>query len=250
MEENKLALVEEKKEMSIFATVESFELAQRMASALAKSTVIPKDFQNNISNTLIAIDMSKRMNMPPMMVMQNLVIIHGKPSWSSTFVIAAINASARYKTPIQFKLEGTGNNMSCIAYVTTWDDVVLEGPKITMEMADKEGWLNKAGSKWKTMPEVMIRYRSASFFGRLYCSDILMGVYSEDETNDMQKEKQKSAVPNTFVIEKEEPPVVETVIDIVSEEVTEQKQEVFTPPIDVKFEPIEDDDFEIPESLK
>lgn len=231
MENNPLNLVEVKKDNSIFASEESFILAQRMANALVKSTVIPKDYQNNISNVIIAIDMAKRMDMPPMMVMQNLVIIHGKPSWSSTFVIAAINASSRYKTPVQFKLEGSGENMSCIAYVKTWDDEVLEGPMITMEMAKLEGWSTKAGSKWKTMPEVMIRYRSASFFGRLYCSDILMGVYSEDETNDMQKQKASSSVPDTF----NKKVVVETVekvedIPIVEAEKVEdvpEQQEMF-----------------------
>ena len=232
MENNNLSLVEVKEDNSIFASVESFELAQRMASALAKSTVIPKEFQNNISNTLIAIDMSKRMNMPPMMVMQNIYIVHGKPSWSSTFVIAAINASNRYKTPLQFDLQGEGNNMSCVAYVTTWDDVVIKGPKITMEMAKKEGWSTKAGSKWVTMPEVMIRYRSASFFGRLYCSDILMGVYSEDETNDMQKQKVSNSVPDTFSRKPVENVVVETAekiedIPVVEAEKAPEQQELF-----------------------
>ena len=44
-----------------------------------------------------------------------------------------------------------------------------------------KGWINKSGSKWKTMPEQMIRYRAASFFGRLHCPDLIMGVYAEDE---------------------------------------------------------------------
>jgi hypothetical protein len=50
-----------------------------------------------------------------------------------------------------------------------------------MKMAKAEGWLNKNGSKWQTMPEVMIRYRAASFFGRLNCPDMIMGIYSKEE---------------------------------------------------------------------
>src|SRR5690606_41650747 len=44
----------------------------------------------------------------------------------------------------------------------------LESAEISMEMAVKEGWYQKNGSKWQTMPEQMLRYRAASFFGRIY----------------------------------------------------------------------------------
>ena len=59
------------------------------------------------------------------------------------------------------------------------------GPKITMNMANDEGWTSKNGSKWKTMPDVMIQYRAASFFGRMNCPDMIMGIYSQEEVLDM-----------------------------------------------------------------
>ena len=55
-----------------------------------------------------------------------------------------------------------------------------------MQMAKDEGWSTKNGSKWKTMPEQMLRYRSASFFGRIYAPEILMGFKTTDEVEDMQ----------------------------------------------------------------
>jgi hypothetical protein len=54
-----------------------------------------------------------------------------------------------------------------------------------MEMAKLEGWLDKPGSKWKTMPELMLKYRAAAFFGRLYAPEIMMGLYSADEVVDI-----------------------------------------------------------------
>ncbi len=62
----------------------------------------------------------------------------------------------------------------------------LEGPVVTMDMAKAEGWLDKAGSKWKTMPELMMRYRAAAFFGRLYAPEITMGMHSTEEVIDIQ----------------------------------------------------------------
>lgn len=53
-----------------------------------------------------------------------------------------------------------------------------------MEMAVKEGWYQKNGSKWQSMPEQMLRYRAASFFGRIYAPDLLMGLKTQEEEQD------------------------------------------------------------------
>jgi hypothetical protein len=45
--------------------------------------------------------------------------------------------------------------------------------------------VSKAGSKWKTMPELMMRYRAAAFFGRLYAPEITMGMHSVEEVVDI-----------------------------------------------------------------
>lgn len=162
---------------------EKFELVQRQAKALSMSTMIPKDYQNNIPNTLVALEMAQRIGASPLMVMQNLHIIHGRPSWSSTFVIAALNACGRFSA-MRFEMDGADK---CRAVATEREtNHVLEGPWVTMQMAKEEGWLNKAGSKWKTMPELMMRYRAAAFFGRLYAPEIMMGMHTEFEVQDIQ----------------------------------------------------------------
>lgn len=169
---------------------QSFDLVQRMAKALSESDLVPKSYQKNIPNTMIALEMANRMNASPIMVMQNLYVIQGKPSWSSSFIIAAINSCGRFSKQLRFKCEGTGENKSCYAYTNDTDGDLLEGPVVTMAMAKMEGWIDKTGSKWKTMPDLMIRYRAAAFFGRLYCPEILMGMQSEDEVIDVQETEQ------------------------------------------------------------
>ncbi len=162
----------------------NFKLAQRKALALSKSELLPKIYQNNIPNCMIAMELAHRTGMNELMVMQNLHIIQGRPSWSSSFAIAAINASKRFKTQLNFRVEGSGDSLSCVAFATGLDGEVYESPKITMQMATAEGWVSKSGSKWKTMPELMIRYRSAAFFSRLFCPELLLGMQTEDEVND------------------------------------------------------------------
>lgn len=169
-----------------FSTISNFEDAQRMANMLSKSDLVPASYKNNIPNTMIALEMSNRLNISPFEVMQNLDIIKGKPSWSSTFIIASINSCGRFK-PLRFEFVGTPktDEYGCRAYTEDLDGNKLVGPTVTWLMVKSEGWLSKTGSKWQTMPELMFQYRAASFFGRLYAPDILKGMQSVDEVKDV-----------------------------------------------------------------
>lgn len=166
---------------NIFSDGNAFVMAQRMSKALASSTIVPKDYRSNIGNCLIALDLAIRLNTSPLLIMQNLYIIHGRPAWYTQYIIAMINNSKKYKTELQFEVSGKGDNLSCYAFAEDYNGHIVKGPTITMAIAKAEGWTSRDGSKWKTMPEVMIRYRAASFFGRLNCPEMLMGIYSADE---------------------------------------------------------------------
>lgn len=174
-------------------SVKSFDHAQRVAKMLSSSSLIPEAYKGNIQNTLIALEMANRIGASPLMVMQNLYIVQGKPSWSSSFIIASLNSCKRF-SPLRFIMGGEGEEYGCTAWaydLSTNDK--LEGPKVTWTMVKAEGWLAKAGSKWKTMPELMFRYRAAAFFGRLYAPDILMGMHANDEVQDMPAERVKES---------------------------------------------------------
>jgi hypothetical protein len=165
----------------------AFDLIQRQAKMFAASSLVPKEFIGSIANCAIGINIAKRLGADPFMVLQNIDIIHGRPSFRATFLIAMVNSSGRFE-PLQFRMEGTEGSpdRSCIAWAKSKDDgSVLEGPKITLAMAKAEGWSTKSGSKWITMPELMLRYRSAAFFARLYAPDITLGMMTADEAQDV-----------------------------------------------------------------
>lgn len=161
-------------------------LAFKQAEFYARSTIVPAQYQNNPSNCFIAVQMAQRMGADPFQVMQSLNVIKGKPSWSSTFIIAAVNQSGRFKTTLNYKITGSwkAQNLTCIAFATAKDGTICESVPVTYEMAKAEGWIDKKGSKWQTMPELMIRYRAASFFGKQYCPDLLLGLMTTEEHND------------------------------------------------------------------
>jgi hypothetical protein len=176
---------------SVFSGIRAFEDAQRIAKALASSTLIPPQFQgqNGFANCLVALEIAGRMNISPFLCMQHLHIIHGRPSWSSAFIIAMVNGCGRF-TPLRFEISGEGDSLACYAVATDIKtDQELKGPTITMAMAKKEGWATKSGSKWITMPELMIRYRAAAFWGRLFAGDLLVGLQTQEEVIDVESVK-------------------------------------------------------------
>lgn len=173
--------------MDVPTTAETFELVQRMAKLFAASTLVPTSFQNNIPNCYIALNMSIRMKADPMMVMQNLYVVHGNPAWSSKFLIATFNSCGRFSS-IRYVWEGEKGKDSygCHAEATELaTGNVLSGSTVTMEIAKKEGWIDKNGSKWRTMPEQMLMYRSASWFVRAYAPEISMGLQTQEEMEDV-----------------------------------------------------------------
>lgn len=239
-----------------FLNVESFEFSQRVANMLSNSTLVPEQYRaitkvkvgkdnygnmqfrdepnpNGLSNCIVALNMANRMGADPLMIMQNLYLIEGRPSWSSQFIMASINSCGRFSS-LRFEVENLGEveveyqetawsngrknvvaktlkveNSTCVAWAIesgteipnfsleelkehggvykcckAYGIPLVESSKISVEMAVKEGWYMKNGSKWKTMPEQMLRYRAASFFGRVYAPELLMGLRSVEEEKD------------------------------------------------------------------
>lgn len=189
----------------------AFEMLQRQAKMFASSSLVPKEFVGNLANCAIGINIAKRLGADPFMVLQNIDIIHGRPSFRATFLIAMVNASGRFE-PLQFRMEITGKPTTKDISFEAWENrekvmkkvsfsytpttctayaedkasgSVIEGPPVSYDMAISEGWVGKAGSKWQTdMRELMIRYRAAAFFARLYAPDITLGMMTAEEAID------------------------------------------------------------------
>lgn len=174
-----------------FTSIEGFVQLQRMANLFICSSMVPPTFQGqlNLGNAVIALDMAIRMKANPLAVMQNIYIVHGRPAWSAQFLIATLNKSGRFSA-LRYKFQGQEGEDSwgcraCATELATGE--TLEGPLITISLAKKEGWYSKKDkngketSKWQTMPELMLRYRAASWFVRAYAPEIAMGLPEAEE---------------------------------------------------------------------
>jgi hypothetical protein len=176
----------------VFSGIAAFEAAQRMAQCLCSSTMVPTEYrgQQGLANSLIALEIAGRMGLSPLVVMQNMTPIHGRPSWSSSFLIATVNASGRF-TPLRFHFDDEENPSWCFAEATDRSSgEALKGEKVSVAMAKREGWWSRKDrhgnetSKWQTMTGQMLRYRAASFWVRVYCPEMSLGLTTQEEALD------------------------------------------------------------------
>ncbi len=205
-----------------FFDKEQFAVMQRVSMMFANSELVPDMYkvsdknpvEKATANCMIAIEMAQRIGASPLMVMQHMVVIYGRPSWSSSFLVATVNTCGRFE-PLKYKITNAGkvgkipytdyvwdgkikkavtkefdgtqiDNLQCIAYTTAkGSSDVLESATIDVKMAIQEGWYTKAGSKWVTMTRQMLMYRSASFWTRAYAPELSMGMKTDDEIRDI-----------------------------------------------------------------
>lgn len=204
-----------------FETMAGFELLQRQGKMLSQCSMLPDNFKGSIPDCSIALEMSARMGyaVSPLLILQSIVVVHGKPTFEAKFVIGLLKSRCGYKV-FDYEMSGDvgdagevqrtprigrdgkpildkkGNPIydckiiregrTCLAYAIDRDGRRVEGVPISMAMAKVEGWYDKSGSKWQTMPELMLRYRAATFFKNIHCPEITMGFKTSDEIIDIE----------------------------------------------------------------
>ena len=173
---------------SPYSSIAAFEAAGSMSRALAQSTMVPEAYRNNPANCMVALELSVRTRSSVFAVMQNMHVIQGRPSWAATFLIGSINSSGRF-SPLRYETVGDDPSVETFKCRAVARDLatgdVLVGEWITWAMVKAEGWLSKNGSKYKTMPGQMFRYRAASFWTRVFCPEISLGMHTSEEIDDI-----------------------------------------------------------------
>lgn len=221
---------------SIFTNPEKYENARVICKMLVQSSLIPQAYRQNPADIMVALEMANRMEISPLMVIQNLNIIQGRPSFGSAFLIATVNTCGRY-TPLDYEVKELGEKtikyhvwegekpnrkkvektmkINDVEFVAVAKDKAtgkeLRGPRVTIEMAVHEGWYTKNDSKWTTMPDLMGRYRAAAFWIRTHAPEMSMGMRTAEELMDIEvvdletaKTKTKASAAEKLNVQKPE----------------------------------------------
>lgn len=180
---------------NVFMDKNAFQELFNIAKMFASSALVPQNYQGKPMDCMIAIDMANRIGVSPMMVMQNLYIVKGKPGWSGQACMTLIASCGRFKEirHIYTGEKGTNTRGCYLQAKRVADGNVINGTEITIEMAKAENWTTNA--KWRNMPEQMLAYRASAFFARIHCPEVLMGVQLADEIIDTGK---NVFIPNPF----------------------------------------------------
>ena len=186
-EEKGVAIVEQATQLttnSVWENKDQFNQLLRAAQMLSQTSIIPQSYQNKPQDCFVAIEMANCMGVSPMVVMQNMYVVKGKPSWAGQACTMLINSCGKFKDVKHIYTGEKGKpNRGCYVTATRISDgSQVDGVEVTMQMAQSEGWTSN--SKWRNMPELMLAYRASAFFARVYCPEAMMGVQTAEEVYD------------------------------------------------------------------
>lgn len=169
---------------NVWQNKDQFNQLLRAAQMLSQTSIIPQNYQGKPQDCFVAIEMANRMGVSPMVVMQNMYVVKGKPSWAGQACTMLINSCGKFKDVKHIYTGEKGKpNRGCYVTATRISDgSTVNGVEVTMQMAQAEGWTSN--SKWRNLPELMLAYRASAFFARVYCPEAMMGVQTTEEVYD------------------------------------------------------------------
>ena len=169
---------------NVWQNKDQFNQLLRAAQMLSQTSIIPQNYQGKPQDCFVAIEMANRMGVSPIVVMQNMYVVKGKPSWAGQACTMLINSCGKFKDVKHIYTGEKGKpNRGCYVTATRISDgSTVNGVEVTMQMAQAEGWTSN--SKWRNLPELMLAYRASAFFARVYCPEAMMGVQTTEEVYD------------------------------------------------------------------
>ena len=199
-----------------------FELMQRKGKLLASCTMIPDNLKNNVPDCIIVTEMSERLNVDPYLIARQMYMVHGKPAFESKFMVGLLNSSGKLRGTLKYQKTGKPgtDSQGCYAYgIDAETGETVEGPEITVAMAKAEQWYDRKGSKWKTMADLMLMYRAASFFINTNYPEIMQGFSTVEEIKDTPREVEGEVISK----KRPDPTPQKETIDYETGEIIEQK---------------------------
>ena len=190
--------------VTVWTDKKQFDQLLRAANMLSQTSIIPATYQGKPQDCFVALEMATRMGVSPLVVMQNMYVVKGKPAWAGQACTMFINSCGKF-TQVKHVYTGEKGTDNRGCYVTATrisDGIQVNGVEVTMAMAKAEGWTSN--TKWRTMPELMLAYRASAFFARVHCPEALMGVQLADEIYDADANRSATRTSTLTAALKEE----------------------------------------------
>lgn len=149
----------------------TFEGAMQFANIISKSSLLPRDYQNNPGNILSAIQYGSEIGLSPFQAMQSLAVINGRPSLYGDALLALVRSSGL----LEYCKEEIIDDNKAVCTVKRKDEPIEIIREFSKEDAKKAGLLNKSGP-WTLYPKRMLQMRARAFALRDGFADVLRGL--------------------------------------------------------------------------
>lgn len=160
----------------------SLQEAMDFANMLSKSNLVPKDYQGNPSNCIIATQWGLEIGLQPLQAMQSIAVINGRPAIWGDAMLALVRGSGQ----LEYIHEDPTDD-GCTVRLKRKGEPEAERT-FTKEDAKKAGLSSKQGP-WTQYPKRMMQLRARAFALRDVFPDVLRGVFIAEEAQDMPAEK-------------------------------------------------------------
>jgi hypothetical protein len=177
----------------VFSDPAAFEHAQRVAKVFASSKLVPPHLHGNVADCLIAYQIARRLNEEPLTVFQNIYVVSGRPGWKTEYCIARANKAGVFSGRITWESAGKGDDLAVTAKAVLADTGEEIRVTCDMRMAKAEQWTRNA--KYTSMPEHMLRWRSAAMLIRLYAPEVMLGMPVLEEIETLPQAEMRDVTP-------------------------------------------------------
>ena len=179
--------------MSKVSILEPTNLGEAMefAKQISSSSMVPKQYQGNPTNTLIAMQWGYEIGLAPMQALQNIAVINGKPSIYGDALLALVRKDPRCMG-IDEKMEGENETMNAVCVLKRKHidgSIELIKREFNVLMAKRAGLWGKQGP-WTQYPERMLQMRARGNCLRDAFPDVIKGIITAEEAQDYPAENQ------------------------------------------------------------
>ena len=172
------------------STAEAMELAKTLAS----SQLIPKAFQQRPGDVFLAMMWSHSLGIPIVQGLQGIAVINGKPSLYGDALLAVCMGSGQM-ADIEETVTGNADNLTATCKVTRRGKPTPVVSTFSIADARAAGLLGKPGP-WKQYTSRMLKMRARAFALRDAFPDVLSGIASAEEMQDVEGTATEKATEN------------------------------------------------------
>jgi len=233
--EEKQALIKRESVQIMPIIPKNYDEVFKMGKMMAHTDMVPKDFKGHEPNTIVAIQLGMEVGLLPMQALQNIAVINGRPCIWGDAQIALVRGSGHLEW-----MKETGDLNSATCEVKRYDEPNVVSQTFSKTDAQTAGLWGKTGP-WKQYPKRMLQMRARSFALRDLFPDVLKGIQSREEVQDIidieavivtEKEKEKDKEKfeaSKKILDAQKPPMeILTADEITNPPVVEEPEE--TPP--------------------